>query len=50
MPVYIWKGKNKSGQTQKGELEAASEEIVLAQLGRMKIANPKVKKKPKGSV
>ena len=47
MPVYIWKGKNKSGATQKGELEAASKEIALAQLVRMKIANPKVKPKPK---
>ena len=47
MPVYIWKGKNKSGATQKGELEAASEEIVLSQLARMKISNPKVKLKPK---
>ena len=47
MPVFIWKGKNKSGATQKGELEAASQEIALAQLGRMKIANPKVKPKPK---
>lgn len=47
MPVYIWKGKNKSGATQKGELEAASIEIATAQLTRMKIANPKVKPKPK---
>ncbi len=47
MPVYIWKGKSKSGATQKGELEAASKEIALSQLARMKIANPKVKKKPK---
>jgi len=47
MPVYIWKGKNKSGATQKGELEAASVEIAMAQLGRMKITNPKVKPKPK---
>ena len=47
MTVYIWKGKNKSGATQKGELEAASEEIALAQLVRMKITDPKVKKKPK---
>jgi type IV pilus assembly protein PilC len=47
MPVYIWKGKNKSGATQKGELEAASVEIAMAQLVRMKIANPKVKPKPK---
>jgi type IV pilus assembly protein PilC len=47
MPVYIWKGKNKSGATQKGELEAASEEVALAQLARMKITSPKVKPKPK---
>ena len=47
MPAYIWKGKNKSGATQKGELEAASVEIAMSQLARMKIANPKVKKKPK---
>ena len=47
MPVYIWKGKNKSGATQKGELEAASVEIATTQLTRMKIANPKVKPKPK---
>ena len=47
MPVYIWKGTNKSGTTQKGELEAASIEIATAQLTRMKIANPKVKPKPK---
>ena len=47
MPVYIWKGKNKSGATQKGELEAGSIEIATAQLTRMKITNAKVKPKPK---
>ncbi|MCP3952533.1 MAG: type II secretion system F family protein [Desulfobacterales bacterium] len=47
MPVFIWKGKNKSGATQKGELEATSIEIAQSQLARMKIANPKVKPKPK---
>ncbi len=47
MPVYIWKGKNKSGATQKGELEVASKEVALAQLARMKITSPKVKPKPK---
>lgn len=47
MPVFIWKGKNKSGATQKGELEAASIEVAMAQLARMKIADPKVKPKPK---
>jgi len=47
MPVFIYKGKNKSGATQKGELEAASMEVAMAQLARMRIANPKVKLKPK---
>lgn len=47
MPVFIYKGKNKSGATQKGELEAASMEVAMAQLARMRIANPKVKPKPK---
>jgi len=47
MPVFIYKGKNKSGATQKGELEAASVEVAMAQLARMKIADPKVKPKPK---
>ncbi len=47
MPVYVWKGKNKNGHTQKGEIEAASDEIVIAQLARMKIINPKFKPKPK---
>jgi len=47
MPVFIYKGKNKSGATQKGELEAASIEVAMAQLARMRIANPKVKPKPK---
>ena len=47
MPVFVYKGKNKSGATQKGELEAASIEVAMAQLARMKIADPKVKPKPK---
>jgi len=47
MPVFIYKGKNKSGATQKGELEAASIEVAMAQVARMKIADPKVKPKPK---
>ena len=47
MPVFIWKGKNRSGATQKGELEAASVELARSQLARMKIFDPKVKPKPK---
>ena len=47
MPVYVWTGKNRSDVTQKGEIEAVSEEAVKAQLFRQKITATKIKKKPK---
>jgi type IV pilus assembly protein PilC len=47
MPVYVWTGKNRSDVTQKGEIEAVSEEAVKAQLLRQKITPTKIKKKPK---
>ncbi len=47
MPVYIWEGKNRKNETQKGELEAAGEEAVRAHLARMRITPVKIKKKPK---
>jgi type IV pilus assembly protein PilC len=47
MPIYIWEGKDKKNDSQKGEMEAASEEAVRASLSRMQIAPTKVKKKPK---
>ena len=47
MPVFLWAGKNKKGDAQKGEMEASTEEAVLANLKRMKIEPTKVKKKPK---
>ena len=47
MPVYLWTGKNRSDVTQKGEIEAVSEEAVKAQLVRQKIKPTKIKKKPK---
>ena len=47
MPVYLWEGKNRSNQIQKGELEAANEDAVKAYLGRIKIIPNKIKKKPK---
>ncbi len=47
MPVFLWEGKNRNKQTQKGELEAVSEEAVRAHLNRIRIAPTKVKKKPK---
>jgi type IV pilus assembly protein PilC len=45
--VYLWEGKNRNNQIQKGELEAPSEDAVRAQLNRLRIAPNKIKKKPK---
>jgi type IV pilus assembly protein PilC len=47
MPVYLWEGKNKSNQIQKGELEAPNEDGVRAHLNRVRIVPSKIKKKPK---
>ena len=47
MPVFLWSGKNKKGDIQKGEMEASTEAAVLANLKRMKIEPTKIKKKPK---
>jgi type IV pilus assembly protein PilC len=47
MPVYQWVGKNKQNQVKKGELEAASEAAVKAQLTRQRITPTKIKPKPK---
>ncbi|MBI9084039.1 MAG: type II secretion system F family protein [Desulfobacterales bacterium] len=47
MPVYVWKGTNRQGKSQKGEMEAASEDGVRASLMRQKITPTKIKPKPK---
>lgn len=47
MPVYVWKGKNSFGEKRKGELEAPDQAGALAQLKRLRIADPVVKLKPK---
>ena len=47
MPVFIWEGKNRSNQIQKGEYEAANEAAVRAYLSRALITPTKIKKKPK---
>ena len=47
MPVYLWTGKNRKGETQKGEMEAANENTVRNHLTRMKITPVRIKKKPK---
>ena len=47
MPVYLWEGKNRNNQIQKGELDVPSEDAVRAHLSRLKIVPSKIKKKPK---
>ena len=47
MPVYLWEGKNRNNQIQKGELEAPNDDAVRAHLNRLRIVPSKIKKKPK---
>ncbi|MBW1894687.1 MAG: type II secretion system F family protein [Deltaproteobacteria bacterium] len=47
MPIYLWEGKSRKNEIQKGEMEAATEEAVRTNLTRMQITPTKVKKKPK---
>lgn len=47
MPVYLWQGKNKKGDVQKGEIEVPNEAAVRAQLQKMRITPTKIKPKPK---
>jgi type IV pilus assembly protein PilC len=47
MAVYVWEGKNRNNQLQKGEMEAPSETAVRNHLNRNRIVPSKVKKKPK---
>jgi type IV pilus assembly protein PilC len=47
MPVYLWEGKNRRNETQKGELNVSDEQMVRTSLARMGITPTKIKKKPK---
>ncbi len=47
MPIYLWEGKNKKKETQKGEMDAPNEEAVRSNLHRLRITPVKIKKKPK---
>ncbi len=47
MPIYLWQGKNRKGETKKGDMEAADEDTVRAHLSRLKITPTKIKPKPK---
>lgn len=47
MPIYLWEGKNRKNETQKGEMEAPTEEAVRSNLHRLRLTPVKIKKKPK---
>ncbi|MDI6796974.1 MAG: type II secretion system F family protein, partial [Desulfatibacillaceae bacterium] len=47
MPIYIWEGKNRKGDKQKGEVDAPDEAAVRVHMRRMQITPIKIKKKPK---
>jgi type IV pilus assembly protein PilC len=47
MPIYLWEGKNRNNVVQKGEMEAASDNVVRSNLNRLRITPTKIKKKPK---
>ena len=46
MSVYIWEGKNRNNIVQKGEMEASSQDVVRANLNKLRITPSKIKKKP----
>ncbi len=48
MPVYLWEGRNRNNQIQKGEIDAVSEDAVRVHLNRIRIVPNKIKRKPKG--
>ena len=37
MPVYLWEGRNRNNQIQKGEIDAVSEDAVRVHLNRIRI-------------
>ena len=46
VPVWIWEGKTRTGETKKGEIEAPDEASVQQRLRAMALQNVKIKKKP----
>src|SRR5216684_7626518 len=45
MPIWVWEGKTKTGETKRGEVEAPDEASVQQRLRAMALANVKIKKK-----
>lgn len=48
MPKFSWEGKTRTGQVQKGDMEAPSAEMVTAHLRRQGIMPSKIKERGKG--
>ena len=48
MPKFAWEGRTRSGQQQKGEMEAPNEAAVMAQLRRQGVMPSRVKERGKG--
>lgn len=46
LPVFTWEGKNRAGETRRGEMEATDREAVNTRLRQMQISPTKVRKKP----
>src|SRR3989475_4994682 len=46
LPVWVWEGKTKSGETKRGEVEAADEASVQQRLRAMALTNVKIRKRP----
>ncbi|MBW1890008.1 MAG: type II secretion system F family protein, partial [Deltaproteobacteria bacterium] len=47
MPVYLWVGKNRNNDVQKGEIDLPNEDVVRSHLSRLRVTPTKIKKKPK---
>lgn len=47
MPIYVWKGKDRKGNPQQGEIEAPDENAVRMQLRRTQVTPSKIKPKQK---
>jgi type IV pilus assembly protein PilC len=47
MPIYTWKGRTRQGALKKGEIEAANEAAVMAQLRAQSLLPVTVKERPK---
>lgn len=47
MPIYTWKGRTRQGALKKGDIEAANEAAVMAQLRAQSLLPVTVKEKPK---